>query len=85
MEAFGTTTPLEIAVHVVDDMLAASPERMHAKLRQVIQTCGSAPLKLRAGSTDSVFDLQKDLARARTWTEIARRVALETPALDAGH
>ncbi|MHB9032096.1 MAG: hypothetical protein ACYC6L_03505 [Anaerolineae bacterium] len=79
MRAFGTSMPLDIAVHVVDDMLAASPERMRAKMLNVIDTCGGAPLKLRAGSTDSVFGLQADLAKARQWTEIARQVALETP------
>lgn len=73
MDAFGTQTPLDIALHVVDDVLAASPVQMQTKIRQVIEICGDAPLKLRAGSTDSVFDLQADLAQARTWAEVARR------------
>ncbi len=80
MAAFGTATPLDIAVHVVDDMLAATPERMRAKMQQIIQICGAAPLKLRAGSTDSVFELQADLQQAGIWVETARQVALETAA-----
>lgn len=84
MSAFGSTMPYDIAVHVVDDMLAASPEQMRAKILQVIGTCGTAPLKLRAGSTDSVFDLAADLAQAKRWTEVARRVASEASLIGEG-
>ena len=73
MDAFGTQTPLDIALHVVDDVLAASPAQMEAKIQRVIDICGDAPLKLRAGSTDSVHNLQADLAQARAWTKVARR------------
>ena len=75
MSAFGTDTPLDVAIHVVDDMLAATPEQMEAKIRKVMAACDGAALKLRAGSTDSVFELQADMAKARLWCEVARRVA----------
>jgi len=81
MHSFGVKTPLDIAIHVVDDMLAASPEQMRAKIRQVIRTCGAAPLKLRAGSTDSVYSLSRDMEQARLWTRIAREEMRNAPEL----
>ncbi len=74
MATFGQDTPLDIAIHVVDDMLAATPQRMEEKLRRVMSVCGDAPLRIRAGSTDSAFGLQTDLAQMRRWTEAAQRL-----------
>lgn len=79
MEAFGTATPLDVAVHVVDDVLAASPEQMRSKIERVIEICGNAPLKLRAGSIDSVFGLEEDIRQARTWAAVARGVVTGCP------
>lgn len=75
MSTFGMDTPIDIAVNVVDDVLAATPEEMAAKVRKVMAACDGAALKLRAGCTDSAFELQADMAKARLWCEVARRVA----------
>jgi hypothetical protein len=75
METFGRDTPIDIAVNVVDHVLAATAEEMEAKIRRVMAACGGAALKLRAGSTDSAFELRADLAQARLWCDVARRVA----------
>jgi hypothetical protein len=74
MRAFGADTPLDVAVNVVDDVLAATADQMAARIRGVMAACDGAALKLRAGCTDSAFELQADLGKARLWCEIARRV-----------
>jgi uroporphyrinogen-III decarboxylase len=71
MAHFGDT-PLYIAVNTVDDVMAATPEQMEAKIMRVMDTCGGAPLIIRAGAMNSAFDLQADLQQMRLWTQVAQ-------------
>lgn len=74
METFGGDTPIMIAVNTVDDILAATPEHMAAKIRELMARCRGAALHIRGGAMNSAFDLQADLAQMRRWTRIAREV-----------
>ena len=74
MAAFGDSVPIDIALNVVDDVLAASPGEMEAGIRRVVEGCAGAALKLRAGCVDSAFELQADLAQCARWCDVARRV-----------
>jgi len=73
METFGDNTPIMIAVNTVDDILTATPEQMEAKVRSVADKCHGAMLQIRGGSTNSISDLEADVAQMRLWTQVARR------------
>ena len=74
METFGADTPVMIAVNTVDDIMAATPEQMEAKIRDLVTRCEGAALHIRGGAMNSAFDLNADLAQMRLWNRIARRV-----------
>lgn len=74
METFGADTPLMIAVNTVDDIMAASPEQMAAKIRSLTEQCRGAALYIRGGSMNTAFDLQADLKQMRLWNQVARKI-----------
>jgi len=74
MATFGADTPIMIAVNTVDDIMAASPEHMAAKIRDLMARCRGAALHIRGGAMNSIFDLRADLAQMRLWTRVAREM-----------
>jgi len=74
MATFGADTPIMIAVNTVDDIMAASPEQMAAKVRDLRDRCRGAALQIRGGAMNSAFDLAGDVAQMRRWTQVVREV-----------
>jgi len=72
VEVFGSDTPLMIAVNTVDDVMAATPEAMAAKVHWLAERCQGAALQIRGGAMNAAFDLQHDVQQMIRWCRVAR-------------
>ena len=72
VEVFGAETPVMIAVNTVDDVMAATPEAMAAKVRWLAERCQTAALQIRGGAMNAAFDLEHDVQQMIRWCRVTR-------------
>jgi len=72
VEVFGEDTPLMIAVNTVDDVMAATPEAMAAKVRSLAERAESAALQIRGGAMNASDRVDHAVEQMIRWCHVAR-------------
>lgn len=74
VEVMGGRKVLDINLDPMKDIFEQDAKGMEERLHKIVTTCGSIPYSIRADAFQILNGVEKDIAKIKEWTEVARKV-----------